>query len=396
MGIGSAVALATERIVEPVEGMHRAIAGRWFAAMGPAGRPVRVAHTTISRLVYGSVRLGATVVGLGLDARVPVEPRTAESIQAFVNGLWGDALGRHEHGLATSMSIRDRHGAPVVIGPEVTAAFPEATGRLVVLVHGLAKTERCWNGAGTEPGLTESLGTEAAFTPVAIRYNTGLPVSVNGARLASLLEDLHSNWSVPIESIALVGHSMGGLVAAGACTAARQVGHRWIGDLTDVVTIGSPHRGAPLEKLAAAAAWCLDVASPTRPLAEFLNRRSQGIKDLRSGTGGAADRERHRRGDAVGEPAPARSVRHHLIGGVITFDPTHVMGRVVGDLMVRPVSSTRAPGMEPTNVVVLGGVHHFDMLHEPAVIDCVMGWLTRQTAEGRATATSSAGGRRRT
>jgi pimeloyl-ACP methyl ester carboxylesterase len=369
MSVGSIVTLATERIVEPVEGMHRAIAAPWFAALGAAGRPVRVTHDVISRVVYESIRLGAAIVGAGVDTRVAPDSSSADRAQAFVNGLWGDTLGRHEPRVGTSMSVRDRQGVPIPLGSEFPAAFPTATDRLVVLVHGLVKTERCWHGTDTKPGLMRALEDDPALTPVAVRYNTGHSVGTNGARLASLLEAVHARWPQPVRSVALVGHSMGGLVIRSACAAAGQAGHSWIGDVSDVVTIGSPHRGAPLEKLVNAAAWALRVTPQTRALADFLDARSQGIKDLRHGRIGYALDE---------EPegnARLPHVEHHFIAGVITSNPAHPVGAVVGDLMVRPASSTRAPRLEPANVAILGGVSHFDLLHEPAVIDQVMAWL---------------------
>ncbi len=370
MSVGSMVTLAAERIVKPVEGMHRAIAAPWFAALGAVGAPVRVAHDLISRVVYGSIRIGAAAVGVGLDTRVAPDSSSADPLRAFVNGLWGDALGRHEPRVATAMSVRDSSGAPIPLGPELHAAFPDATGRLVVLVHGLVMTERSWDGTDGNPGLIRSLEDSPVLTPVAVRYNTGLAVAANGARLASLLEELHARWPQPVQSIALVGHSMGGLVIRSACAAAVHAGHGWIDDVSDVVAIGAPHRGAPLEKFVDVAARGLRVAPQTRPLADFLETRSQGIKDLRAGTIG------HLPGIASSDGAQPSHVRHHFVAGVITSDPAHPVGAVVGDLMVRPASSTSAPTLEPTNVAVLGGVSHFDLLHEPAVIDHVMGWLT--------------------
>lgn len=369
MSVGGMFALAAERIIKPVERMHRAVAAPWFAALGAPGRPVGVAHDVVSRVVYGSIRIGAEVVGLGLDARIAPNSSSVEGAQAFVNGLWGDALGRHEPRLGTSMGVCDAQGAFIPPGADLTEAFPVATNRLVVLVHGLTKTERCWNGTDTRPGLISPVEGHPALTPLAIRYNTGRAVAANGTHLASLLEEVHAAWPQPVQSIALVGHSMGGLVIRSACAAARQAGHRWIGDVSDVITIGSPHRGAPLEKFVNAAAWGLNVAPQTRPLADFLNTRSQGIKDLRVGSIGYPSYEKPR------EANQADQVRYHFIAGVITSNPTHPVGGVVGDLMVRPASSTRAPSLEPTNVVVLGGVSHFDLLHEHAVIDQVMDWL---------------------
>jgi pimeloyl-ACP methyl ester carboxylesterase len=369
MSIGSIVTLAAERIVKPVEGMHRAIAAPWFAALGLIGTPVRVAHDVISRVVYGSIRIGATAVGVGLDAHVAADSSPPDSARAVVNGLWGDALGRHESGVGTSMSIRDRRGVPIPLGPELTAAFPTATGRLVVLVHGLMQTERCWHGTDGRPGLIRALEDSSVLTPVAVRYNTGRAVAANGAQLAAILEQVHEGWPQPVQSLALVGHSMGGLVIRSACTAAGDAGHGWIQDVSDIVTIGSPHRGAPVEKFVNAATWGLRVAPQTRPLADFLDTRSRGIKDLRGGTiGDAPDL-------APSEAAQASHIQHHFLAGVITSNPTHPVGAAVGDLMVRPASSTRAPSLEPANVVVLGGVSHFDLLHDPAVINQVMAWL---------------------
>ena len=374
MSIGSALALTVERIVEPVEGMHRTIAGRWVTRLGPASRTAEAYHGGISSLIYGLVRLGATVLGAGLDTAMTRKPPTAESVQALVNGLWGDRVDRIHDELATPMVLFDGDGTPVPSGPGVAAAFPEVSGRLVVLVHGLARTERCWSGTEQAPGLARSLAAHPAFTPLSVRYNTGLPIAINGVRLGALLEKLAGHWPVQIDSIALVGHSMGGLVAATAAEAGERAGHRWFDNLTDVVTIGSPHRGTPLEKLTQAVAWSLDLSSSSRPLAGFLNGRSQGIKDLGVDTLGATDAPSVDAG-----PKRASPVRYHLIGGTVTSDPSHPVGTMLGDLVVRPPSSIRGTGQEPTHTVLIGGVHHAGLLNDPAVVDQVMGWLASPT-----------------
>ena len=360
MSIGSALALTVERIVEPVEGMHRTIAGHWVTRLGPASRTAEAYHGGTSSLIYGLVQVGATVLGAGLDTAMTGNPRTAESIQAFVNGLWGDRLDRLHDDLATPMGLFDGDGTPVPIGPGVAAAFPEASGRLVVLVHGLARTERSWRGTDHAPGLARSLAAHPAFTPLSVRYNTGLPIAINGGRLGALLEELAGRWPVQIDSIALVGHSMGGLVAATAAEAAERARHRWFDNLTDVVTIGSPHRGTPLEKLTQAVAWSLDLSSSSRPLAGFLNGRSQGIKDLGLDTPDATDAPSVDAGLKRASP-----VRYHLIGGTVTSDPSHPVGAMLGDLVVRPPSSTSGTKQEPTHTVVIGGVHHAGLLNHP-------------------------------
>jgi pimeloyl-ACP methyl ester carboxylesterase len=377
--LGSALALATERIVAPVEGMHRAISGRWFGPLGAVGAPVRKAHDAIVSVVYGSVRLGGDAVGIALGDRITVDASTADSVQAFMNGLWGDALGRRAGHMEIQMGVRDRWGASVTIGPDLATAFPAATGRLVVLVHGLAETERCWHGTETEPGLAQALDERGDLTPISIRYNSGLRVSDNGSRLASLLDEVHSEWPVPVQSIALVGHSMGGLVVRSACEAARAGGHRWVDDVDDIVTVAAPHQGSPLEKIANVAAFGLGVAAETRPLADFVNGRSVGIKDLRFGAiveddwkGVDPDALLH---NAVGKHPLASGIDHHFVTGVVTSDPTHPVGVAVGDLVVRAGSGIGGQRLQPRNGVVVGGKNHFDLLHEPEVIDRVLGWL---------------------
>jgi pimeloyl-ACP methyl ester carboxylesterase len=241
------------------------------------------------------------------------------------------------------------------------------------------ETERCWLGADGEPGLKGALEISPEVTPLAIRYNTGRRVSDNGSQLASLLEEVHACWPVPVESVALVGHSMGGLVIRSACSAARAAGQRWIDDVSDVVTLGTPHRGAPLEKGTNVVAWGLGLAAETRPLADALNNRSAGIKDLRFGAiaeddWGGVDPDALLRNSVEDHPLPP-DIDHHFVAGVMTSDPNHPVGVVMGDLVVRAASGTGGPHLDPTNVVVLGGLRHFEVLGDPAVIDRVMGWI---------------------
>jgi hypothetical protein len=79
---------------------------------------------------------------------------------------------------------------PVSMELGVATAVPEASGGLVVLVHGLARTERCWRGSDDAPGLARSLAAHPTFTLVAVRYDTGLPIAVKASRLGALLEEL--------------------------------------------------------------------------------------------------------------------------------------------------------------------------------------------------------------
>jgi len=52
--------------------------------------------------------------------------------------------------------------------------------------------------------------------------------------LAALLEELAKAWPVDVRQMALVGHSMGGLVARSAAYQADQHDHEWAGALAIV------------------------------------------------------------------------------------------------------------------------------------------------------------------
>ncbi len=373
MRFGSVVACVVERVLVPVEGMHRAIAKPWITATG-----VDPAYDLMLRSVYGSIRVGTSVLGAGLNAHVKAEWSSADTAVAVLNGLWGDDLGRHQDRLETPMTLLDRHRAALRFETAETGPLQTtepAREHVAILVHGFAQNETGWHRAHGQRGLLDALGEQPDVTPLTVRYNSGRSIDDNGAELADLLEQVHRSWAVPVRSIGLVGYSMGGLVIASAYRAGRAAGHAWVDDLDDVVSIGAPHRGAPLEKLVHAASLGLGIAPQTRPLADFLNARSQGVKDLRHGAILHTEHDALEMA-AVLEEDPATVVDWHFVAGVITADPTHPFGAIVGDLIVRPASSTEPRHVEPANVHVVGGVHHLDLLHEAPVVDTIVEWLT--------------------
>ena len=153
-----------------------------------------------------------------------------------------------------------------------------------MFVHGLCETEQAWwpserkqrtHGAFNFGGRVRDIG----FTPVYVRYNSGLHISDNGARLSTLLDELVEAWPVPVDEVALIGHSMGGLVARSACHHADRVGAGWVERTRHVFGLGTPHLGAPLERGVNAVAWSLRKVPETRRLAKRAQRpqrRHQG------------------------------------------------------------------------------------------------------------------------
>lgn len=360
---GELFALTIDRFSETVEGMHDAIVQPWFRHTGPAGMHVGAAYAATTTGVYRSVRAVASLAGRISDSvrtgsSTDPTPRS-DAVQAFANAVWGDELARRDSAMAVGLGVRDREGFAVELETDsLERAFPEAAGRVVVLLHGLGQTERCFSASDTVPGLVEALAL-SSFTPVPVRYNSGRSVADTGEELAGLLDELIEHWPVRVTEIALVGYSMGGLVARAAAASGHANDSRWVDAVRHVVTVAAPHSGSPIEKAVVAAERSLMVAPQTRPLGRFLRQRSAGIRDLRSGSD---------------LPASFDGIKHHLIGAVITSDATHPVGSLFGDLIVRPASAT-GPGLVAHNRHLIGGLRHFDILHEPTVAARILEWI---------------------
>src|SRR4051812_20044388 len=272
---------------------QRALAGRVFRYVGPTARVVQVPYDAITGGVYTGLRGASRAVAGAADRALALRGAPAartlsitprgSAVIAAIEGLIGDTLERQGSELVEPMSVRV---GGQIVPPEseaLAAVFPYATPRLVVFVHGLMESEFAWRRAGRET-YGERLARDLGVTPVYIRFNTGRRISENGRSLAELLELLTGAWPVTVEEIALVGHSMGGLVARSACHQATLEHMGWVHDVRHVVSLGSPHMGAPLEQAVHYASAGLYALPETRPLANFLRRRSGGIRDLRQGS----------------------------------------------------------------------------------------------------------------
>jgi triacylglycerol lipase len=303
---------------------------------------------------------------------------------AILNGLVGDYLARTQNGLAIPMTLV-RDGAPLALDPgALAAAFPQASRRVVVNVHGLMATEGDWAFPdGTTYG--SRLAAAHGLTPLDVRYNSGLHVSENGKLLADLLEALVAAWPVPVEELTLLCYSLGGLVARSACHLANERGDRWLGKTKRAYYIGTPHLGAPMERAGNVVAWALrKIDNPYTPLvADVANLRSAAIKDLRFGNLHADDWQ-GADADALLEdrrnPVPLLPhIRHHLIAGAVSRDPRLML--LFGDAMV-PVASATGSGRRvgrggplPSNHVrIVPDVTHVGLLHHEDVAAQLLAW----------------------
>lgn len=412
--VGEAAARAFVGGVDHVQTMHRAIARRVFgatSATGPAGASTGAVHDGIADGVYAAVRGigGLAVRGVARAATVvhPAEDGPAsladgpvgDRVLGALNGAFGHRFAAEDSPLALRMTARVRGVDLALDPPGLRRAFPLPTGRVAVLVHGLCMTDAAWELGGDEDAYyARRLGRDLGYDVVSIRYNSGRRIPVNGADLATLLERLVAAWPGGVRDLALIGHSMGGLVCRSACAVGAETGHGWLEPLNDVVTLGTPHLGANLERAAATAHWAAGLLPETRPFADLLELRSDGVLDLRDGAIVPADVplpiDRWPWGERGTHVPLLEGVRHHAVGTTMARDPeSWLAANVLGDLLVTPASAaSRARGerrlaFEEDDVVILGGVDHFALLHHPKVYAHVRRWLRPRGALPAAGAT---------
>jgi pimeloyl-ACP methyl ester carboxylesterase len=362
VGVGRLAFDAVQGLTGVVEAMHGTIVRRPL----PVGRLTDTRTTGITRFVYTAIRSTTRFAGAGVDGALALlaplvgEPASSprrEAVLAAVNGVIGDHLAATGNPLAIPMRL---HGASV--------------GRVVVLVHGLCMSHLQWRRRGHDHGA--ALAREG-WNPVYAHYNTGRHISHNGRELAERLEELAAS------ELVIVGHSMGGLVARSACHHARLAGQRWLDRVSKLIFLGTPHHGAPLERIGNGLDSVLEISPYVAPLARIAGNRSAGIADLRFGSlvdEDWAGRDR-RQSDDPRTPVP-------LPAGIACYTIAATRGRRRGDLKDRVLGDGLVPsalghhrdprfalGFPPDHQRVVYGCDHFDLLDAPAVYDQLAAWL---------------------
>jgi pimeloyl-ACP methyl ester carboxylesterase len=349
--------------------------------------------TGIAGLVYRGISGAIGFVGQGLDQLLAtLNPLLGagstwpgrEAVLAVLNGVLGDYLAASKNPLAITMCLR-RDARPLPMEAQaLAAALPQASGKLVVLVHGLCMNDLQWNRKGHDHG--DALARDLGYTPVYLHYNTGLHVSVNGRALAELLDALLRIWPVPLSELTIIGHSMGGLVARSACHYGAIARHDWLRRLDKLVFLGTPHHGAPLERGGNSVDLLLGISRYTAPFARLGKIRSAGITDLRHGNLVDKDwkgRDRFARSGDVRKTVP-------LPDGVQCFNIAATMGKRAGDLRDRLIGDGIVPlesalGHHPKPRLALTfpesrnwigyGMNHLDLLNRRAVYARIREWL---------------------
>ncbi len=349
----------------------------------------------IAGLVYRIVRAVARRVGLGVDralsgvdAVLPALPPPGsparEAVVAALNGVWGQELAARGNPLAIPLQVR-HEGRPLDLSPASLARdLRSPSPTLLVQIHGICLHDGQWGDADHDPGA--ALAEAIQGTRVALRYNSGRHISETGREVADCLDALVSAWPVAVRRIVIVGHSMGGLVARSAFQHAAEAGFAWPERDASLVTLGSPHHGAPLERIGNAVDALLGATRYGAPFARIGQIRSPGVTDLRYGSVRDEDwqgQERFRRGPDTRRPLPLPDgVTCYVVAATTGDGRGGLRDQTVGDGLV-PLDSALGRHPDPVRSLdvprdrqwIARGMTHFDLLRRPEVTAQLIRWL---------------------
>ncbi len=389
-GVSRMVVDAISGTTALVEAMHTNIARKPTRL---AGAIVGGALSGASALVYKSIRGITRAVGGGIDLVLDVvapalghieSSPAREAVIAALNGVLGDYLAKTGNPLAVTMHLR-REGKPLELTRDGLAAeIRMPSSKVLILVHGLCRSDRCWEREGHNHGA--ELARDLSCTVAYLHYNTGLHISTNGRAFARMLEELVAVWPVPLSEVSILSHSMGGLVARSAHHHASEAGYAWPRKLRKLVFLGTPHHGAPLERAGHWLELLLEKTPYTAPFTVLGRMRSAGIMDLRHGfvleeDWKGRDRSANRSDSCRSLPLP-RHVQCYTIAAMIGNAPSPHRDQLIGDGLV-PVAS--ALGHHPdsrrnltfprSHQWTATGTSHLGLLCSGQVYERICGWL---------------------
>lgn len=386
-GLAQLATMGVVEVTEIVEAIHREVILRPLGHFNE--NYLRSWPRGITGRIYGTIRHIMLMVGNNLASVLRLYknnvgrknaqplPDSLKKLVNVLNGVMGDHLVNHQNALAIPMVLYDREGKP---------QREALSGRITILCHGLCMSHLSWQSQ-EHTGLGEAISQSQPDTTVLyLDYNTGRRISRSGQKFSKLLQNLVDN-NPNISQIDLVGHSMGGLVARSALFYAEQEHLDWIIRVGNLITLGSPHHGAVLERIGNHVQDIIAKLPFAGSLAKLGDMRSAGIIDLRHGSIRDADWS-----TLEGRSVLPQDFRHpaHLPSGIKTYFAasalleTHYdskMTSLLGDGLVSVASALGEDDAEHALFVpdghkaVFYGVSHMNLINSRRVREQVVEWL---------------------
>jgi pimeloyl-ACP methyl ester carboxylesterase len=390
---------ATHGVTTMAEGVHQAV---WSSMAVPGGKAPGQTRG-LTGFVYRAVHGVTTLVGQALEASftklepvlenlvdAPPETPQREAVLAALNGVLGDRLARQNNPLATPMTLR-------LNGVALDWQSPIAPGttlqsKVLLVIHGLCMNDLQWRSPGQHEGDApfdqgEYLANKLGYTPIYLRYNTGLHTSENGALLSAQMELLARHWPVGVTELRVLAHSMGGLITRSALRHAELNHLQWPQRLKAIVFLGTPHHGSPLERAGNWVDVVLGTTPFSRPFAKLGQMRSAGITDLRYGLllpGDWEGRDRFRRQPDQREHVPLpQGIACFTVAATTAKQRSPLAERILGDGLVpldsalgQHADAARCLNFAKARQHISYNTHHMQLMSSPAVAAQVLAWLS--------------------
>jgi len=379
---------AVHKTTELVEAQHSRL--DWFSGAFFKDRGADKARNPIAALVYESIYTVNYLVGNSLEFVVsnlePLLGKTApsqrkEAAIAILNGVVGDYLETQHNPLAIQMEWRTLEDTTTT-NNNTEQQLTTSPKRILLLIHGSCNGPQDWWQEGHNHGI--ALSRELDYTPLFLHYNTGLHCSENGKLLSQAIQTLLEENGNDT-SFTIVAHSMGGLISRSACYYATQdnLNHEWIQRLDHLITLGTPHHGAMLERGGKLVDAVLGAHRFTEPISWLGKIRSNGVMDL--GYGNIRDEDWLLDSDHSGVVGDSRNPTSLPSGSVRTLAVAAVLGgansssnRMLGEsmrmdgLVTEASAFGRGHSNEEMNLVfeedaTFYNMNHVELLSSPEV-----------------------------
>jgi pimeloyl-ACP methyl ester carboxylesterase len=379
---------ATIGITEIVESMHKRVVHPPFLP----STPIQHLVTNIAGITYKSIKWSTQFISSAIDKALgylgPIlgEIKTTderEAVRSALNGVVGDYLEEKENPLKITMQFRYQAKSISLDTKSIEQAYPTINGKILIMVHGSCMNDIQWTRKEHNHG--ELLAKELDKTPIYLLYNSGRHISTNGQNFNELLENLVLHWPVPIEELIIVAHSMGGLVTRSALHLGQQKQNKWTKHLKKILFLGTPHHGAPLERVGNYLDTILEHIPYTKPFARLGKIRSAGVTDLRYGNlvdedWQGKDRFKIQRDQRQHIPLPEQ-VECYSIAADYGYE-TGASSRLLGDRLVDVKSAlgqhkntALTLHFRKENTWIAHENTHLDLLSNPKIYTKIKEWL---------------------
>ena len=268
-------------------------------------------------------------------------PKFIEFGTSILNGIIGDYLEEKNNELKIEMGFY-YHNKPVKLeSNDIQEIYSDITPKICILIHGLCANEFEWKLCGTEDkDYGERLQSDLGYTPLYLRYNSGLHISENGKRLSTIISNLVDAYPIKIDEIIFICHSLGGLITRSACDYGIEHEADWTSKVKRLFFLASPHLGAPFERFGNVLTHVLKVINNpiTQLVGDIINLRSSAIKDLRYGYIKDDDWKGYDSDELLEDNRNNASLLpnavHYNIAASLTENPKHPLNMYVGEPLV--------------------------------------------------------------